>query len=241
MFVSKTYAGEIVLSADLVYWCGSGILSKPKAGGAITTVAAKGSCPFALEGHSLFYTVGFTLKELDLQTGRVSNFYTMPSNVDCCGLAVDSDSVYFTDAGSVWRVSRQDRTATRIASGQLRLGELAVGASGVCWIDRSGGGLDQWSGDGLLMAAPLAGGSVRTLASSLVGPGSLALDAQAAYVVGEPITTESIPLLRVPFSGANPVTMVKDISSGGVAVDSAAVYFANREEIERVAKSYKTP
>lgn len=218
-------------------------MRKPKAGGG-ATMLVHGGCPLALDKDQLFFTWGKTLRQIDLPSGKVSDFYTLPAG-QYFGLAVDADSVYFTTGDSAWRVARQTGSATRIAGGQQNAANVAVGAKGVYWIDRSSsGGVDMWAGDGSLMAASFAGGSVRTLASGLTGPSSLAIDAQSAFVVGNPITTEMIPLLRVPLAGGKAVAMVDQVGDdhAQVAVDDKAVYFVRRssqnDELDRVAKSY---
>jgi hypothetical protein len=79
---------------------------------------------------------------------------------------------------------------------------------------------------GSVMSAPLAGGSVSTLASGFRHPGNITVDAENAYWTSGVNSDPSASIMKVPFRGGAPTTLASfSEAPGTIAVDCGNVYW----------------
>jgi hypothetical protein len=150
-------------------------------------------------------------------------------------LVLQNGTLYWTntdDPGTVVSLPVAGGTPTTIASGRHQPSGLAVDAESVYWLDygtMTGTGANAtYNNDGAVLKAPLAGGSVVTLASSLPAPFNIAIDASSVYWVDSGMTADDGAVLSVPIGGGAIATLVSGQESPlGIWVDATNVYWTN--------------
>jgi len=149
-------------------------------------------------------------------------------------IAVDATSVYWANAapggsGAVMKVPLCGGTTTTLAEsgpdGPALVGGIAVDAARVYWTS-SGPSQMSASTDGVVavLSVPLGGGTITTLTTLALGPGSNAI----GFALGTAgvYWTSSAEVLSVALGGGAVTTLAPAPGViGGVAVDSTSVYW----------------
>jgi hypothetical protein len=160
------------------------------------------------------------------------------------GLAVDSTSVYWTDAhpsakgpgpldGTVMKVALCGGAPTTLATGDFRGRGVAADATSVYWTNSGG----------TVMKVPLNGGKTTTLASTFGDanqPAAIAVDATSVYwtnvefgCMGDGGCDSN--LMSVPLGGGAATTLLSGQSGGNaIALDTTSVYWPTSSLVLKV-------
>jgi hypothetical protein len=198
---------SIAVDATNVYWTTAGTLAQgnvmastgtvmevPLAGGKAKALASEQNLPHGIvvQGTSLFWaTEGLetgaaasgTVMSVSLTSGKVS---TIASAENAVSLAADSESVYWTNAGSVpydgtvVKYSRAKKAVTSLATGQSLPSGIALDAQNVYWLTEAGDVLRCSLKDGC-PKDPEGGTAPTLLASGQNGPVSIAVVESSVY------------------------------------------------------------
>lgn len=146
----------------------------PLRGGTVTTLASDQSSPhdIAIDANNVYWTnsAGGSVMKVSLAGGAPTTLASGQS--DPYGIAVDPASVYWTGGGNVMKASTVGGTPFTLASGQ-GAGEIAVNATNI---------YGTVSGvNGAVIAVPLGGGTVATLASGQSTPIGITVDSRSVY------------------------------------------------------------
>lgn len=147
------------------------------------------------------------------------------------GLALTDDTVFYAlngDPDSVVRKVKKDGTSAEIvdpyeiSSGLNPLGSDVVVLGGeVFWVNAT-------ALVGVIQAAPVAGGAVRTVKKSIDRPYHLAMFGDELFWVDESFTPSTYAIYRMPATGgAGTKVESGQIRVGGIAVDSTGVYWTH--------------
>jgi hypothetical protein len=230
----------VVANASDVFWSvteGNGyILSAPIGGGSTTTLATdqRGPLVLAINGSNLYWLDdGFVedgsgaIVKMSITGGRPTTL-ARPKFPD--NLAVDSDDVYFTNNGGVFKVPTAGGATTTVAAVPAGADAIALDAANVYWTVYND------PPPSLIMKVPKRGGAPVTLVSSdLVSPSRIASDGSYLYWTDRgPCPSPCTGLTgsgkgtigKVPVNGGTPVTLAThQLGPGAIFVDGTSVYW----------------
>lgn len=184
IFASAGTASGLALDASRVYWTlagqGGSVLSAPLAGGAPTTIATSQDDPLyvAVTPHAAYWIDadiydgpdGGCLMTAPLEGGSPAALSPW-QNLAGRAVAVDTKSVYWAQAGSIYSRPLDGGSTVTLASG-VDLVDMAVDGSHVYWGDRAANAI---------MKVSVAGGAPTEVAKSFQLPMYLTLDATTVY------------------------------------------------------------
>lgn len=172
----------IIASSEHVYWFTEvdelvGLLQRvPLAGGLVETIGSYYySHGIATDGTDVYWTNLDGIWHLPTAGApEAALFLSHQSLLVPFGLAIDSESVYFTDYGarSVWKAGRADGVATQLLGDLATPQSIAVDGSVVYWTD---------TGTGIVARVPADGGDSVTIATGQDTPRSVAIDETSLY------------------------------------------------------------
>ena len=156
------------------------------------------------------------------------------SEVTCAGTCVDTqtDDTNCGGCGTLCSAASPStaqctggRCLVTLAAGQPSPSGIAVGATGVCWLNR-------WTGEdyriGSVMRIPLGGGVPIMLASGQSQPDGITVDATYVYWTNAGMTDGVGTVMKMPLAGGAPIALASAQSSpGGITVDETNVYWAD--------------
>jgi hypothetical protein len=231
--------GPIAVDSTDVYCLSESVLKVPIDGGTATTLSPgsqASSGTIALEGARVYWQGFWALDSIPKAGFLATPVVTVGPDGLGTGFAVDATGIYWTslrdstmdplfDVVKTPLEATGGGTAITLASSTGQPSAVAVDAVSVYWAERTVNGQ---SGQSSLEKAPLAGGEVTTLGTSLDGlsvfGGSIAVASNDAYWI-----TTTGDLLRVPLSGGAVATLVSAASTktqvASVAVDDTSVYW----------------
>jgi hypothetical protein len=143
-------------------------------------------------------------------------------------LAVDEDALYFSEAGTLFRVTKDGGQSIPLLTGELDIAAVASDGAHVYYAVGP-------FGDSAVARVPVLGGAPVVLASApdVISPAALVLDATHAYVACRPTgAVDGVPdgsIRRIAKDGG-PVEVVVDhiFWSRGFDVDATHAYYATR-------------
>jgi hypothetical protein len=201
------------------------LVAVPIGGGAPTILAATTTKAVAVYAQSLYWTDGSSVAGCDTSNCAGTRSTVAADNATL--LAVDATNLYWataSEASAVPRIMKADRTGggapVQLATAGFPRG-LAVDAQNVYWADELLG----------LMSVPIAGGTVRGVATSGWSMGGLALDDANVY-----ITTFEGKLFVVPKTGGEVRTLLTDLGQGmtAVATDGRTLYVPSNDKLVKM-------
>jgi hypothetical protein len=171
---------------------------------------------------------------------------TLTSGQNAVAIAVDSESVYWTNGvvdGSVVKVPIGGGIPTTLAGGQTNAFGIALYGGNVYWSDMGivsetdEGGVTPNAGT--LMSVPVEGGPTSTLTSALDIQNTTAVttsDTNLYWLSGRTVDPPPGPsvgyLMNLPLAGGTPTTVASDQFAGrGVTADSANIYWLANENV----------
>jgi hypothetical protein len=183
---SGTQTAAMTTDTSNVYWTTSNALMYvPLSGGTATTIGSGGRGGVAIRGVHAYWSnlssvIASGFANCTITKGACSPV-TLATGGEIIGVAVDSTSVYYTDAnnpgGTVLKVPLAGGTAVTLAQNQNGPWMIAVDASNVYWVNYGtmGGSV------GSVMKVPLGGGTPVTLAAQQGSPEFLTVDDTSVY------------------------------------------------------------
>jgi sugar lactone lactonase YvrE len=220
--VARANAMALAIDATNVYWTDSPI------GADLTVYAAgkTGGTPRALA--TLSYAPPYPAR-------GASGIAVDSSAVYVLGLgdtaATCSGSITHCQPGYVIRVPLDGAAPTTLATLDTQPSAIAVDATGVYWVTMSPAGapgVPSSQSQGTVVSAPLAGGSVTTLATGRTQPQGLSVQGSMLYWVD----LDGM-IVSLPTSGGMPKTVTgSDLLLQGMAVDAEGVYVDEAGSIE---------
>jgi sugar lactone lactonase YvrE len=232
----------IAVDATSVYWTNSytgSVMKVPIGGGAIVTLAsAQGaSWGIAVNATSVYWTSAGagTVLETPLAGGPIVTLASGQSSP--YGIAVDATNVYWVDGAgtnAVMAVPLAGGTPSRIAVSPVP--PLGIAALPLTLMPGASAKRVYWTAPmypgGLVLMAPVEGGSVTTIASGRSNPWSIAVDATTVYWgdLGTNSTASTGTVMSAPLGGGTPTTLATQQSPSGIAVDATTLYWTNRTD-----------
>jgi hypothetical protein len=215
-FADQTVGGNAVTGVALddtnVYWSGLySIYSKPKAGGATTTIATAGSGinqRLVVDATSVYWANSAGILKAPLTGGAPT---TLVAGVNAYGLGVDGLNVYWTEptTGIVGSVSKLGGQPATFASGQSNPYDIVLQSPYVYWVNYSD------APNGAVLRKMAEGGSITTMSTNAEAnfPKGLAADSNFVYwgnygtgtIFAAP--TNGLPAFRITAEQANPYSM----------------------------------
>jgi hypothetical protein len=228
--------GAIAVDGTRVYWLTqNGVWSAPKTGQDQTATrlhASLGGRGITVDPTSIYFTSCCTqtrVMRLGLDGSAPTELAT--TGVYVGGVAVSGSSVFWTDAGTMWRTvigsGIKNMAIMSAVGGANPSGLIAIDAASVYWVVRNG--MNQ-----TVMKSDLELGSASELATAsgvLNSGSSIVLDGESVYWTGAGV-------MRAGLAGENPTNLRPDLTlAGGIAVDATSVYVTtNSGEIIKVEK-----
>ena len=226
--------GSAALAVDEqnVYWAvlvqgdGGAVVSVPRAGGPVVTLATgPAASSMASDRESLYWVAGVgnqvAVYRVPTGGGTVTTLVTATVQPSPFCIAVDAANVYWTAGSSVLQVAKTGGSVHTLATSSDGAYAIAVGPTSVYW------------GAGGIVSSPLDGGTSTTLALPASGiPGfcdSLSLANGDLFAALTPLAHSAVQtIVRVPTSGATGPSVL--ISSGGpdrVAADERGFFWVS--------------
>ena len=227
----KAYA--LAVDNTSVYWSTikDNIMKVSISGGSPVTLASGQSTPedLVVDATSVYWVNynGATVMKVPLAGGATTAIATGQSYAG--GLAVDANSVYWAN-GNVMKVPLNGGLTTPVTSGTpINSWDLVVDSTYVYWTSPSS-----------VMRVPVNGGALSTLASGLLDPQGLAVDATSIYWVNHGTSGSSYTdgsVMKVPLAGGDTTTLAPgQTSPTSIAVDGTNVYWTNSASAGTVMK-----
>jgi hypothetical protein len=248
-------SGFIAVDDVNIYWTTVGstegsVLSIPKCGGVVTTIASKQPepGPLAVDATNVYWlnsgnfgprmdNTG-TVMKVSKGGGTPVQLSIMIAAIDL-SLSADPTRLYFAgQAGAVTQLAIVGGAEGKLAQDPVTeaSGFVAVDATNVYWTTTANPSTMR---PGDVLAVPLGGGTLTTLASRVDSASGIAVDATSAYWVEGPglgaggkDSTQN--LMQVPLGGGTPVTLATAKLGQGmlgtVAVDATTAYWTTFQE-----------
>jgi hypothetical protein len=223
----------MAIDATSVYWTNCGdptggyVLSVPKAGGEVVTLAAGDRLSgIAVDSTSVYWVAGTsdassgTIMAVPVGGGTPTTLTSRPGPP--AHLAVDASYVYWSElmAGTVMKVPLTGGAPTTVASAAPSPWQIALDETDVYWIGQG------------VMKAPKVGGAAIELTPSLPMPptAGLAVNATNVYFTsGPPAGTSGVS--TVPSQGGTATVLYADTGFsaplGPIAIDATRAYWAD--------------
>jgi hypothetical protein len=208
-----------------------GVKKVPLAGGTVTTLATAQAYPIgiAVDSVNAYVTTDTGVVSVPIGGGTTSVLVN--------GSAV-GDSIRTNGTQLFW-ASQQQNTVFSLAlpngmpvviDASEQPGGVAIDSTYVYWTSRSGA----------LRRAPIAGGSVVTIANG-VGSGAIAVDGSGIYILDYGGGQNAGYVWMVPLGGGAPVALARNeslpIEPYGIALDATYVYWTATDGIRWTSKS----
>jgi hypothetical protein len=245
----------VAVAGATAYWLSAvsseGVRSISVCGGSPTVVSSVSefAMPFtiAVDSTSVYWTNSLlsSLMKAPISGGTGTTLSSRGDGLGDFALAIDMHSAYWSDfSGTILTVPLSGgRTVPLISPGSdvvegyPVIGSIVVDSTSIYW---------NWttahptppSPVGLLLKAPLTGGTPMTLATSpysILGP--LALDAKNIYwaeTIGNAYQAGDGWVISVPLDGGSPNTLAVDTSIGAMTIDGESVYWTADDRVMKV-------
>jgi hypothetical protein len=244
--------GAVAFNVETVYFATGNVLSAiPVAGGTpvVMGTAPLGILAITLDAANAYLLVGTngspqgSVQVVPLQGGPMHQLVTIA--LEPSGIAVDANYLYWTEhdepvatwydapvTGSLSRVPLGGGTPEVLAQGEAFPTAIAVGSSGIYWLNLgTPGGTDCTSTGGAIRNLAPGSASPATLASNLADPSSLAVNSAGVYWTQLGSFCNASPMgLGGAFKLANGSSTPKALATGlaypgNLYVDSTTAYF----------------
>jgi hypothetical protein len=242
--------GTLAVTATNLYWIEGGVLFSGDgwgrvrkasiSGGAVVTVVSgliTSRPPFVVVGQFIYIGDTRSIKKLPLDGGFPEILYPVEIDLATVGrindITSDGSFIYWTEDGNsaVRRMSVSGGPVTTLSTGTSpRAGRIAVANGFVYWLD------DLSTSGYSLRKLPVAGGTLRTIATNIQSPTGLEVDADNAYFAEH----DTGDIRKVSVNGG-PVTTLHDgtprDSPCQITQDQTHIYWTNQTQVARVAKT----